>query len=106
MSEAAPQNLKNHRRFDPPFHMVLFTVLIVNLVIAISYLVNNFSIYSAWLVILSIAAFILIFKVRLYPMKVQDRVIRLEERLRLQALAPAESVAGQCYWRLHWPTLN
>jgi Family of unknown function (DUF6526) len=91
MSESTPQSFKNHGRLDPPFHMVLSTVLFVNLVVAICFLVeHHYSIFTAWLVILSIAAFIPVFKLRLYPLKVQDRVIRLEERLRLQALAPAE----------------
>jgi hypothetical protein len=90
MSNATPQNLKNHGRFDPPFHMVLFAVLILNLVVAISYMAHHFSIFTAWLVILSGAVFIPVFKLRLYPLKVQDRVIRLEERLRLQSLAPEE----------------
>jgi hypothetical protein len=90
MSESTPQNLKNHGRLDPPVHMVLFAVLIANLVIAISYLVNHFNLFNGWLVILSIAVFIPFLKLRAYPLKVQDRVIRLEERLRLQALAPAE----------------
>jgi hypothetical protein len=87
MSESTPQNLKNHGRLDPPYHMVLFGVLLVNLVIVITYTVMHFSIFSGWLLI---AVFIPFAKLRTYPLKVQDRVIRLEERLRLQALAPAE----------------
>jgi hypothetical protein len=90
MNESTPQSFKNHARFDPPYHMVLLTVLLVNLVVVIAHLIHNFNVDTAWITILSIAVFILYIKVRLYPMKVQDRVIRLEERLRLQALAPIE----------------
>ena len=90
MSKTEAQNLKNHARLDPPYHALLFTVLVLNLVVSVVHLVHRPHFYSAWLVVLSLAIFILFFKVRMYPLKVQDRVIRLEERLRLQALAPAE----------------
>ena len=91
MSKSVPQNLKNHVRIDPVFHMVLFLILVANLVVSIVFLVHHLHcFYAAWLVVLSVAVFIAVFKLRMYPLKVQDRVIRLEERLRLQALAPAE----------------
>jgi hypothetical protein len=90
MSESVPQNFKNHARFDPQYHMVAFAVLVVNLVMAFIFLARHLSVYSEWLVILSIAVFIPFFKLRTYPLKVQDRIIRLEERMRLQALAPSE----------------
>ena len=88
MSE--PQSLKNHGRYDPPYHFFLAFVTVASIVIAVIYAVHHFCFYSVWLVVLSLAAFVALFRMRQYPLKVQDRVIRLEERLRLQALAPAE----------------
>ena len=90
MSDSAPQSFKNHGRLDPPYHFVFSTVLMVNLFIVLCFAWKNPNYFTGWLVILSIAIFIPILKLRAYPLKVQDRVIRLEERLRLQALAPQE----------------
>jgi hypothetical protein len=90
MSDSAPQSFKNHGRLDPPFHLVLTAVLAVNLFIVLCYTVKNLNYFTEWLVVLSLAVFIPVLKLRAYPIKVQDRVIRLEERLRLQALAPVE----------------
>ncbi len=86
----APQNLKNHGRLHIPFHVITFFVLIVNLVFTIGHDIRHFGRWNTWLVVLSVVVFIPFFLIRMYPLKVQDRVIRLEERLRLQALAPAE----------------
>jgi hypothetical protein len=90
MSESKPQSLKNHGRFDPPYHFFLTFVSIASIVIAVIYCIHHFCFISVWLVVVSLAALIVVFRMRGYPLKVQDRVIRLEERLRLQALAPAE----------------
>ncbi len=85
-----PQSLKNHAKLDPLFHFVLAWVLIANIIVAITFVVHRRDFYAAWFLVLSIAAMGALFRLRQYPLKVQDRVIRLEERLRLQALAPAE----------------
>jgi hypothetical protein len=84
------QDLKHHAKFDPAFHFVGFLAFFINLIVAVAYLILHPSFWSAWLAVLSIAVFFPFFRVRMYALKVQDRVIRLEERLRLQALAPAE----------------
>jgi Family of unknown function (DUF6526) len=90
MSNAKTQSLKNHARLDPAFHVILALVLLVNLIYSIVHLVQHLSFRSGWFVVLSFAIVVLYLRVRQYPLKVQDRVIRLEERLRLQGLAPAE----------------
>lgn len=90
MSKTRPQSLKNHARFDPAYHFLLALVLLLNLAFSVFHFIRHLSFYTGWLVVLSVAAIVLLFRLRQYPLKVQDRVIRLEERLRLQALAPGE----------------
>lgn len=90
MSKSAPQSFKSHARLDPPYHFFLTFISMATIVIAIVYAVHHPCFYSIWLIVVSIAAFVALFRLRTYPLKVQDRVIRLEERLRLQALAPQE----------------
>src|ERR1700739_349131 len=85
-----PQSFKNHARFDPASNFFIYLVLVANLVVAISQEVRHHDFASAWFLFLSIAIVVPLMRLRQYPLKVQDRVIRLEERLRLQALAPAE----------------
>jgi hypothetical protein len=89
MSET-PQNFKSHGRFDPPYHYVLGIFLLANLVFACFHVWRHRDIAAGWYLVTSIVVFIPYIKLRAYPLKVQDRVIRLEERMRLQALAPAE----------------
>jgi hypothetical protein len=96
MSKHEPQSMKNHARFDPIFHFFLTFVSLGTIIVSIVYVVRHPCFYSIWLVVVSVAAFLALFKLRSYPIKVQDRVIRLEERLRLQALAP-EAWHSQIY---------
>ena len=87
MAERTPQNLANHAKFDPPFHFVLVPTLLVLIVLTIVNVVRHYDVLSAWvLVVIMLAVVNLSFRARIYSLKVQDRVIRLEERLRLAAL--------------------
>lgn len=88
MANASPQNFSQHTRWDPLFHFFILPVFAISLVGSIVLLVMRPGMHTAWFLIFMIAELILIFKVRLYPLKVQDRVIRLEERLRLATLLP------------------
>jgi hypothetical protein len=86
MANASPQNFSNHTRFDPPFHFFIMPVFAISLIASVVHLVRRPGLHSAWLVVVMIAALGAIFKIRLNALKVQDRVIRLEERLRFASL--------------------
>ncbi|MGD0913119.1 MAG: DUF6526 family protein [Terracidiphilus sp.] len=90
MSKNPPQDLKSHARFHPPFHFFLFPLITANFIVAIVHVVQHPSLGTVWYLVMSACAVLAVLTIRQYAVKVQDRVIRLEERLRLQSLAPAE----------------
>src|SRR5208282_1752560 len=84
--DASAQSFSHYVRYDPPFHFFILPVFVITLIATIVHLVRRPGLHSAWLVVVMVAAIAAIFKIRLYALKVQDRVIRLEERLRLATL--------------------
>lgn len=86
---STPQSYANHARWDPPFHFFILPVFIIAVITAIVHAVTHITrhpIHGALLILFSIATLTAIFKIRINALKVQDRVIRLEERLRLATL--------------------
>ena len=89
----APQSYAHHTRWDPPFHFFILPVFALALLAAIVHLVLRFHyhpLHGVLLVVFALAALMAIFKIRLNALKVQDRVIRLEERLRLATVLPEQ----------------
>ena len=86
MANPVPQNFSNHTRFDPLFHFFVLPAFAITLILAIVHLFRRPGLHSAWLLVFIIAAVVAVFKIRLYALKVQDRIIRLEERMRLERL--------------------
>ena len=90
MAEKTTQTYANHTRWDPRFHFFLLPVATITIGLSVYDVIRDPGFRSAWYVVLAMAFAIMIFLTRTYALKAQDRVIRLEERLRLQSLAPAE----------------
>jgi|SRR5215471_4451317 len=86
MSETRTQSYANYKRRHVPFHFFVIPVLITNLILALVYLVRHPGLAAAWMAVLSVALLTLAFLARINPIKVQNRLIRLEERMRLTTL--------------------
>ena len=86
MAEKKPQSFANHTRWDPLYHFFVLPVFFISVLGTIIHLVRHPGLHSAWLFLLSVAATIAVLKSRFYASRVQDRIIRLEERLRLASV--------------------
>jgi hypothetical protein len=85
------QNFGNHGKYVPSYHFFALPVFAVNFL---------WSLYRLWKlgisfegifgVILAAAFVVLVFRARVFALAVQDRVIRLEERLRYERVLPTD----------------
>lgn len=87
----AQQNLANHTKVFPPFHFFVLPILLINLGVQLYWMkVFWFSYTGVFGVLMALALILGFLSARMFVLAVQDRVIRLEERLRYQRLLPAD----------------
>lgn len=84
------QNYANHAKYVPAFHFVALPILITNFIFTAMQLRNGVDTPRVLAVLTALAIVIIAFTGRVFALKVQDRVIRLEERMRLREVLPAD----------------
>lgn len=89
----AEQNFANHARYVPAYHLVAMPILLINLLWTFYRLVSGAD-ADRFIAFLVAAALIVMFLyARVFALTVQNRVIRLEMRLRLRELLPPDLAA-------------
>jgi hypothetical protein len=82
------QSYASHARYYPIFHFIALPLFVINIVVATVIAVRNPSFATVWGVVLALGLLILLIVSRTQALRAQDRLIGLEERLRLAKLAP------------------
>jgi 2-phospho-L-lactate transferase/gluconeogenesis factor (CofD/UPF0052 family) len=83
------QNYASHVKWVPTFHFFVIPVMLLNFGWSIGHLVRGGFTWGGLVgVLTSLALVLLTFHARLFALRVQDRVIRLEERQRMNQLLP------------------
>ena len=89
-TDAPPQNFANHRKFVRGFHLVALPILLINVIYSGYVAATSFSVDSVIGLLVAVALILVAFFARIFALGAQDRVIRLEERLRLRDLLPPD----------------
>jgi hypothetical protein len=84
------QTYASHRRWIPAFHFFVLPVLFANFIVAVIRVVRTPDFPATWAAIVALALALGILYARVMPLRAQDRVIRFEERTRLERLLPAD----------------
>lgn len=87
---AEQQTYKNHTRWYPLVHFVIMPLLLFNLIWQIVFLWQERTWDRGESVLMAVVFGLIVFTARIQAMRVQDRVIRLEEQIRYRAILPAD----------------
>jgi hypothetical protein len=88
------QSYENHTRWHPPFHFFMAPILLLNFIFAAVQLYRFRDLDHAWWLVLAAGLIVLGALARTNALRVQDRLIRLEERLRYQQVLPSTIVGS------------
>jgi hypothetical protein len=89
MADTPPQTYANHARTVTGYHRIAFPLLAAYAIWAIFRAVTAFSTDSLMTMLMAIALLLVTFYTRSFALRVQDRVIRLEMRMRLREILPS-----------------
>jgi len=84
------QTYASHRRWVPMYHFFALPVFLANVIVTAIQFVRNPRFMTGWGVIVALALFFGMLYLRFMPVKAQDRIIRLEERARLERILPSD----------------
>jgi hypothetical protein len=84
------QNFENHARFVPGYHFVLSGMVLLYLIYSVAHLVRHHTLGALAGVGVAVCLLLITWYERAFAVGVQDRVIRLEERLRYERVLPAD----------------
>jgi hypothetical protein len=89
MSESR-QSFENHARIVPGYHRWATALLVLPTLYFIYRTAFDFTFDRLALLLFAVGVLLTAFYARFFPLRAQDRVIRLEERLRLERVLPAD----------------
>ena len=84
------QALGTHIRWVPAWHFFTVPVLVGNVAVVVARFARDPSINNGWAFLVALALLIGIVLSRNFPLRTQDRIIRLEERIRFQRVLPPD----------------
>jgi hypothetical protein len=86
----ADQTYATHRRWHPWYHFVIVPVFTINGIVALWIAGRDRSPLSFWNAVVALALIGMSILLRTYGLRNQDRIIRLEERMRLATMLPPD----------------
>lgn len=85
-----PQNFQNHAKIVPGYHYWATAFLVLPTLYFLFLAVRHFSVQNLAMLLFAVGVIMIGLYARVFPLGVQDRVIRLEERLRMDRVLPGD----------------